>query len=367
MEVQTDCRLSELSVRGTPHERGRTLGEALRREIHQLLYELRSRCAISNLSGYPSAVANLLWESAQIVRAKLPDIALEVEGLALGADISNNDAWLLQLWREAQACTDLRGAGECSLFAATWRGAPLLAQTVDLQPFMARYEAVVRIASHNGSPEILMFTFAGLLGYLGVNSAGIAVGINMVASDGWRAGIPPYLLVRHLLTQHTLRDVEREIERLPRASSRCLTVADAQRAIQIEFTMDASRNLSSPHLLHTNHYVHPDLVESERSHILLRRNSRQRLNVLITLVPRLYPAESRADSLSTQDEAERAFSILAHHGDAASICCHGRPDQRAIQTVAAVIMFPAQGELFLKPGLPCTATTQTHRLGGANA
>jgi isopenicillin-N N-acyltransferase-like protein len=322
---------------------------------------------MSRQSTYPAVIANLLRESAQIVNTFLPDIAMEVEGLALGAAISRDDAWLLQLWREAQACRDPRGVGECSLFAATWRGTPLLAQTVDLQQFMAPHAVVVRIASENGSPEILMFTFAGLLGYLGINSAGVAVGINMVASDGWRAGVSPYLLVRHLLTQSTLADVEREVERLPRASSRCLTVADTQRAIQIEFTTDASRNLSSLHLLHTNHYLHPELVEAERSHILLRRNSRLRLNLLITMVPQLYSAESQTDSLSTRDEAERAFSILAHHGDAASICCHGRADQRAVQTVAAVVMFPAQGELFLRPGLPCTATTQAHQLGGLNA
>ena len=367
MQAQTDYRLSELKVGGTPRERGSSFGEALRREIRLLLDEFRMRCAISSESSYPVSVFNLLRESAQIVKTNLPDIAMEVDGLALGAEISQDDAWLLQLWREVQACDDPRGVGECSLFAATWRGTPLLAQTVDLQPFMAPYAVVVRIASENRSPEILMVTFAGLLGYLGINSAGIAVGINMVVSDGWRAGIPPYLLVRHLLAQSTLADVEREIERLPRASSRCLTVADTERAIQIEFTPEASRNLSSPHLLHTNHYLHPELVEAERSHILLRRNSRLRLNLLIALVPQLYSAETRADCISTRDEAERAFSILAHHGDAASICCHGRADQRAPQTVAAVAMLPAQGELFLRPGLPCTATTQAYQLGGVNA
>jgi len=251
---------------------------------------------------------------------------------------------------------------ECSLFSATPRGSPLLAQTVDLHDFMLHYALVLRIASHDGLPEILMLTFSGLLGYLGINSFGIAVGINMVTSNGWRPGIPPYLLVRHLLTQSTLAAAQIELERLPRSSSRCLTLADTQSAIQIEMTADALRTLSSPYLLHTNHYLHPDLVQADRSHVLLRRNSRQRLNLLAELAARQYPSDSHVVCASTADAAENAFSILAHHGEAASICCHGRSDHRAVQTIAAAVMFPAEGELYLRSGLPCRSATQVYRL-----
>jgi isopenicillin-N N-acyltransferase-like protein len=366
MPAHADYRLSELRVSGTPRERGCALGEVLRQEVRVLLDELRARCGVSGPSSYPAGVSNFLRESARIIDTVLPDIALEVEGLALGANISIEDAWLLQLWREAQARIGTRGMGECSLFTATWRGTPVLAQTVDLQEHMLPHAVILHIASDHGSPEILMFTFAGLLGYLGVNSSGIAVGINMVESDGWRPGIPPYLLVRHLLTQSTLANVQRELERLPRASSRCLTLADAQSAIQIELTPDALRSLNSQHLLHTNHYLHPDLMQADRSHILLRRNSRLRLNLLSTLVQKQYSEDCRADCGSSRDEAERAFSILAHHGETASICCHGRADHRAVQTVAAVVMFPAAGELFMRHGLPCSSATQVHQLRGAH-
>lgn len=367
METRADHRLLELHLGGSPRERGVAFGQALKGEIRLLLDEFHVRCGVSDQSPYPTPVINYLRESAQIIKTALPDIALEVEGVGAGAEISSDDAWLLQLWREAQACLDPRGTGDCSLFTATWRGAPFMAQTVDLLEYLQPFAVVLHIAADNGSPEILMFTFAGLLGYLGINSSGLAVGINMVNSAGWRPGVSPYLLVRHLLTQSTLADAQRELDRLPRASSRCLTLADTKSAIQVELTPDALKSVSNPNLLHTNHYLHPDLVPADKGHILLRRNSKARLNILGTLVSQHYGQDSHQDCASIQEEAERAFSILAHHGDTASICCHGRADHKAVQSVAAVVMFPAERELFLRVGLPCSSATQAYQLRGVPA
>jgi hypothetical protein len=358
-----ESRIPEVNIEGASRERGRALGRALRGQIGLFLDELRPRAGIDSGAPISAAVAALLRQSARTVREFLPEIALEVDGLAEGAEIPSDDAWLLQLWREAQAVIDPRSAAECSLFTGAWRGHPVLAQTVDLQGHMARHAVVLRIEPESG-PAILMFTFAGLLGYLGINSAGITVGINMLVSDGWLPGVPPYLLVRHILTQSTLEDAQRELQRIPRASSRCLTIADGRRAIQIEMTPEALRAMPGEHLLHTNHYMHPDLISADRSHVLLRRSSKARLGVLSTLVQGHYSGNHHASPVTSEEEAEKILAILSYHGDPASLCCHGRAGGRSYQTVAAVAMFPSEGELFLRPGNPCTSETHLYRLAG---
>jgi hypothetical protein len=358
-----ESRIPEISISGAARERGRALGRGLRAPIRHFLDELRARTGIHPGAPLPAAVVRHLRESAGVVRDVLPEIALEVEGMGEGAEISGDDAWLLQLWREAQAIVDPRSAADCSLFTGAWQGAPVLAQTVDLQGDMARHAVMLRIEPDSG-PQVLMFTFAGLLGYLGINSAGIAVGINMLVSDGWRPGVPPYLLVRHILQQSTLEDAQRELQRIPRASSRCLTIADSHRAIQIEMTPDVLRIVPGERLLHANHYMHPDLISADRSHVLLRRSSKARLSALNSLVQTHYSGGHDPGSVSSEAEAEKIFAILSHHSDSASLCCHGRAGSRAWQTVAAVAMFPAEGELFLRPGLPCVSATQLYRLAG---
>lgn len=356
-------RVGEISIGGSPWERGQTLGVTLQNEIRGFLNEIRSRMKMNESdTSHPPALAGFLGESARLIDNFLPEIALEIQGLAQGAGISENDAWLLQLWREAQVLVDPRAYPECSLMCESWQGRPVLAQTIDLQGPMASHAIVVRIEA-DGSPEILMFTFAGLLGYIGLNSAGIALGINMVVSDGWRPGIPPYLLVRHLLTQSSMARVISEIERLPRASSRCLTVCDGQSSAQFEMTPYTMRLLPGDNLTHTNHFVHPDLVPLDRSHVMLRRDSKARLNLLNELLQSSKAAGPQAECATALAEAERIFSLLSHHGQKASLCVHGRGGD-GFETAAAVMMAPYTGQLFLRLGTPCRSTTQVHQLGG---
>ena len=53
-------------------------------------------------------------------------------------------------------------------------------------------------------PAILMCTFAGLVGYPGINSLGVSFVQNALSTHDWRRdGMPHYLLKRVLLEQQT--------------------------------------------------------------------------------------------------------------------------------------------------------------------
>jgi hypothetical protein len=348
----SDAPLELVEVAGGPRKRGRALGEAMGARIRAFLE--RDLAHVNRVRRVPLDRARarvLALSHGRAVGAALPDIDEEIRGLAEGAGIAYEDALLLQARRE------LIGNGEdCTLVALRDPcGGAVLAQTVDLPGDLTEEGHMLRVrGGTRAGADILMWTHTGLLGYLGLNGHGLAVGINMVLSSGWRPGVPPYLLVRHLLA---LADVEAclaEIARIPRASSRCLTLADASRTVMVEMTVDAHRaiEVDGP-AVHCNHYLHPDFRPLDRifsgSSTFVRTT---RLDALL----------ARAGAPTVDD----ARAWLADHGGApASICAHDRGATRG-RTVAAVVQHAAEGVVEAARGTPCTASFHAFALRRGN-
>jgi len=289
-----------------------------------------------------------LWECirrhASIIEHHLPDVADEIHGLAEGACITVEDAYLLQCRREVmeEVC-----ASDCTTIALAGTNS-CIAQTIDLPGRLADLAIVLR--SRVGARTMLQLTFAGLLGYVGVNDRGLAVGLNMVMGGEWRPGIPPYLLVRRLLELDSTKDCIEELRRLPRASSRCYTIVDASGACQLETTPDQIVVLNGTELLHTNHYTSAEIVD--RSHVLHRRESRRRCEHMRQEFERHWKPDSDGEA-----QAAQLFAMLSCHGDAA-ICIHAGGDPRRAETVAAVVLQSAQRRMFARRGNPCGSLTQ---------
>ncbi|MEM9493655.1 MAG: C45 family peptidase, partial [Myxococcota bacterium] len=244
---------------------------------------------------------------------------------------------------------------------------PVIAQTIDLNGNFAEFGRVIRCVPESPEqPEMLLYTFAGLLGYLGLNSAGLAVGINMVLSSGWQPGVSPYLLVRHLLAQTSIAACLHELDRIRRSSSRSLVISDSRELVNVEMTAGDLRVRRGPRLFHTNHYLHPDLVAADRVNILSRNSSIRRLRQIEALVD-----ERGADLSSTRPErpeasrerAETLFELLSDHSIwPVGICAHAEGQLRRSDTVGAVVMFPAQGRLLVRRGHPCVNQTREFTL-----
>ena len=89
----------------------------------------------------------------------------------------STEAVLLQVRREILGYQKLPTMGDCTTYARTGPD-PVLAQTVDLNGDLDDHIAVLDVAT--GARRSLVLSFGGLLGYLGVNDAGLAVGLNLV-------------------------------------------------------------------------------------------------------------------------------------------------------------------------------------------
>ena len=338
------ARLRFVSVSGTPFERGRALGAALGARIRAFLGEGVARLEwVLGRAVDRDRLSAPIGAHAALIERHLPEIADEIHGLAEGAGITIEDAYLLQMRREIVAAP----ATDCTTIVR--ERTAVIAQTIDLPGRLRDLAVAVRTECEAG--VAVQVTFAGLLGYVGMNDRGLAVGINMLQAAGSRPGIPPYLIVRRLLELESAEACIDEIARLPRASPRCYTLVDRTTAAAVETTCDAMDVMRGSTLVHTNHYLSERLSTLDRSHIVHRRESRRRREHALAELGRL------EDQELGEIASERLFDVLSAHGES-PVCIHGPGDPRLAETVAAVVLCPMEGQLLARLGPPCSAVTQ---------
>jgi len=326
----------ELFVSGTPYEIGVQYGSAAAAEIGRYLRDdvaQINRLRDTPLSG--AAISKAVGASAFWIEKELPAIAEQIAGLAAGAGIPYEQAMLLQLRRELIRLP--REPGDCTSIAH----ANLVAQNVDLIGNLHDLSLVLHVTSADPSrPRICLFTFTGLCAYVGINSNGLAVGINMVTSPGWRAGVPPYLLVAHILGCGSIAEALDELARIRRASSRYLVLADGNEAVGVEMTVTELRTLRGPLLVHSNHFLHRDFQSAERKEGDELACSHDRLQ--------------RMTSLAAEGVDAQAM-LRDHDGFPNSICVHNHGNVRVPETLAGVVMIPRDRALQIAFGHPCSA------------
>lgn len=335
---------------GDPFAVGRAHGEALAGPLRTFLDD--SLCRLNKVMPEPVTRDGLLPSIAAYraaVSAVLPDQAEEVAGLAAGAAITEDEAWLLQLRREIMGYRKVPTAGDCTTYARTANGSPVLAQTIDLNGDLDDCIGVLEIAREDSPRRSLVLSFGGLLGYLGLNSDGLAVGLNLVLGGDWRPGVPPYLAIRHLLD--TARDVTEALEilrTLPLASSRTFVLCDRERAVCVEALGEELRVIEDTEVAHTNHFLHPDFVPGDEINVFARNSSVRRLKAATAGLGELLPDAG----------PEEHFALLSQ----SPIRVPDRGDIRAERTVAAVVLLPDRGELHVRPGDPALSRTQVFSL-----
>lgn len=348
-----------LHLAGTPYQLGVAHGAAHRERIAAFLDD--DLCRLNRLLAAPTDRARLratVDQHAEMIAAQIPRTFDELRGLAAGAAIDLRDAVLLQLRREITGYTAWPPAGgDCTTLCRTAPGEPVLAQTIDLNGDLDDHLTVLSVAHTDSGRRVLLVGFTGLLGYLGVNSDGLAIGINLVLGGTWGPGVPPYLLVRHLLDEcSTVAQCLDRLAEFRPASSRSLTLCDTRDAAFVEFVAGRSGARSAVRhgtdLVHTNHFLTPELADAEAINPFSLTSSRRRLTageaVLADLGPDVDPE-----------------SIMARFAEP-PIRVAGNGDIRRERTVGAVVLRPALGELHVRRGDPATARTAVFTVDGAH-
>lgn len=339
------------SISGVGAELGRQHGRLLGAPIRAFLRDDLAR--LNRLVDEPFTVAGLepqLQAYDKAIARELPTLHDEVVGLAQGAEIPVERALLLQLRRELVGYRSVPARGDCTTFARVGQHDAVLAQTVDLNGDLEREAYVLQIsgAGRDGR-SLLLLTFTGLLGYLGINSHGLAIGLNLVLGGSWRPGIPGYMAIRHLLeTARSVEDCVGLVERIDWASSRSLTFCDPSTAATVEILDNQCRWRTSGELVHTNHYRVPEFRARDELNVFARNGSVARFDACSRALAALPPKASTADY----------FSVL----DRAPVCVPPDGNVRREVTVARVVMKPRTLELVVKRGAHPWVTAQSFRM-----
>jgi hypothetical protein len=328
---------------GGPYElgfqHGRARGPALRAFLDDGL------CRLDRILPAPvdrDGLDDLLAGYDRAITAATPDLAEELRGLANGAGLARSEAVLLQVRREILGYQRVPTMGDCTTYARP--GAePMLAQTVDLNGDLDDQIAVLNTA------RSLVLSFGGLLGYLGINSSGLAVGLNLVLGGRWRPGLPPYLAIRHLLdVADGVDDAVKALRDLPLASSRSIMLCDRERAGYAEVLGDDVRFHPMAEPVHTNHFLDPGFAALDELNVFARNSSLRRYDA----------CRAGLADMPAGAGAERHFELLARP----PITVGDSGDLRRERTVAAVVALPGRGELHVRRGDPSRSDTEVFTL-----
>jgi isopenicillin-N N-acyltransferase like protein len=198
-----------------------------------------------NVAVYERMIPDLA-SFAPAVRALLgAELVAEVEGMAEGADVSADALIALQ------ARTELLGGPECSLIGRPGR----VEQNWDWHPEVV---PLVWVVEQGDGRWFCTLTEAGMLGKIGLSSAGLCFGLNFLRcslDDGVR-GVPVHVLLRMLLDRtETFDDAVARLCSASMSASSCVTVGSVDDVVAVELSPGGACVLRGDPLLHTNHFL----------------------------------------------------------------------------------------------------------------
>jgi len=347
------------TVSGHPGERGRELGAARAGQV-AACFDAYQRHFEAGGAGLEEVSA---WgeEALTAVAAWAPSLAEEIEGVAAGASLTPARVAALNARTEILAKVARRQRGECSVIVALDpAGAdPVAAQTWDWHEEMASAWLVWEFYDEASGLGVQTLTEAGILGKVGVNSAGVAVLLNILHHDADGEGpvaVPVHLLLRRILTEAaTVFDAVKLISSAPLSASSAVTVIAAEECENTALTAELRPGERPDYLLpddtgvllHTNHFLAERGRAGDREP-LVGPDSMFRFDLL----------RRRAARLRKRTPAALVAALGSHLGAGGALCCHPEPGAAVGEryaTLATVTVEPRARRLCVSPGGPCEA------------
>lgn len=251
--------IPELTLHGTPTQRGEIHGEAMREPIAKAFSAWMD--AVAKSMDPDLFIPRLVHDTGFLdaAQARTPELVEEVRGIAAAANQSFETVFARQLidegwWYLAELTDKLTPLEKCSALAIHHDGRGAVAQTQDLDRYFDHGQVMLRIIDQDGL-EILAPSIAGLLAFNGVNSAGLAVGITTLsqlphAHDGLSSGF----IVPALLRCSTVDAALDFLQNTPAASGNSFVLGQRDRSVVVEVSSrGAEVDTDGNRAIHTNH------------------------------------------------------------------------------------------------------------------
>jgi len=343
-----------VTIEGEAYERGRQYGARAFDSIQQNV-EVYLRLIEFHGGLQVAAARQAAGAYRPILAAHAPELLEEMRGIADGAGVELADVLLINARSELMGAF---GEGECTALAATPQvtaeGRVLMGQNWDWYTAVAPEPVLLHVRPATG-PQILTLTEAGQVGKIGLNSAGLGVGLNFLSHAHRGQGVPVHVILRQMLGCAHLGEAVRQAYAVPRGTAANVLLAHAEGdVLDLELTAADVDFLYADDgwLVHTNHFESPRLRAGDTG-----------LLTSMSSLPRAARARRLLAAARGQISLHTFQTILADHAYGAyAICRHESGDEAELQrtaTRASVILDLAEGTMHVAAGQPCQQPYRT--------
>jgi isopenicillin-N N-acyltransferase like protein len=348
--------------------------------------EARTRIA-GSIRCYASLFAScgIDWLTAQTrartyrdLIAGLGEVFDEIEGIAAGSGFLLDEILALNCRTELLPPTFLSAAelehtdafarnraigfrdiGECTSFAVSGTrcadGSTRIGQNWDWIGFQRANVVILRTRGRMNAPDFMTLTEAGMVAKIGVNTQGLAIGLNILRADNDREtlGVPVHVFQRLALDFARVDDVVSFSKSLVFSGSSNAVLGDSLGRIgSLEYSpngvalIDADQGV----VAHTNHFCDPSLARFQAP-----------LVDTLTTEPRLARAQQHLmgwpDRVTTRNLTTFLRDETGHDGSGklGAICRSpdpSLPPELRVESVCGVIINCNTREMLVAPGLP---------------
>ncbi len=272
-----------LKISGSPYEMGFTHGKRYTNPIREITAERIHLCSDETWTGRSMPRQDVLALAEKCLDAHYayaPEQMRQLEGMADATGLSlaeliitngftdfvdviyNMDAERVEPTRIANECTSALVGPDMAQ-----DGLGMLSQTWDMHATATPYVLLLRGEPQN-EPAFLAFTITGCVGMIGMNEAGIAVGINnLVGADG-KVGVTWPFVCRKILSQTNIEDALACITEAELAGGHNYLLMDAAgQGYNVEAMASAVHvtDLDGQVLAHANQCLQPSTQAVERA------------------------------------------------------------------------------------------------------
>ncbi len=327
-------RFPEITITGTPGERGHANGEALSTEIEAAIDYY------ATVFKKPSAeILERAKHFRNVIREYNPAYCEEIEGIAAGAMIKE-PLWIYALNSRSEilALDPSVNVHECT--ALCFQPTALLGQNWD---WGRPLEKLVVLMQMRISEDhiIRLLTDPGIIGKIGLNSCGIGACLNILLIDKPLNGVPVHIVLRAVLESQTLDEAKMAIERSGYGKASNILFGDRKGNFNyVEFAGDESfmGQSTAQYIVHTNHYLEQPITPDEGDF----RNSYTRYRVANKLASTLKEFSIDEMKMILSDHSDLEFPIWRAY----------KPDEDLgdVGTVATIIMDLKTQQLHVRKG-----------------
>lgn len=345
-----------IKAKGSPFEIGLTHGSLGRASIE---------CSLKTYQELFFNYFHFTWSEArekagqyaEIIENYDPDYIEEMKGIAEGAEKDFEDILTLNvrseiLFPNIDGCTSIGLSRE-----RTENGDVVIGQNWDWKQSQ-KDALLLLLIEQERKPTITMVTEGGIIGKIGLNSFGVGVCLNALATPVAPVGVPLHIVLRKILDSYSMGSAISAVSAEKMACSANFLIGCDGEIINLEVVPNDYDILypQAGYLVHTNHFCSPRLFHLKDTGKLLFPDSHVRLGKTEKLV-----SKDRDEVLST-DTIKGILSDHTIYPD--SICRHEDVNilkKNRFMTVFSIIMNVSRKELLIAHGPPCSNPYQSFR------